>query len=106
MQDLYLKESNFLLFPPLYYAVLFTFCPVFCEFPGRLLNFGQQSLCSTAAKTEKGEDSLLKWFLLLIPATTFGLGTWQVEPVYSVVTLKTDHADVHWRWTELNTLQS
>ncbi|XP_077592969.1 surfeit locus protein 1 [Stigmatopora nigra] len=26
-----------------------------------------------------GEDAFLKWFLLLIPATTFGLGTWQVK---------------------------
>uniref|UniRef100_W5M8Y9 SURF1-like protein n=1 Tax=Lepisosteus oculatus TaxID=7918 RepID=W5M8Y9_LEPOC len=33
----------------------------------------------TAAETEKGNDTLLKWFLLLIPATTFGLGTWQVQ---------------------------
>ncbi|KAM9306984.1 surfeit locus protein 1 [Pholidichthys leucotaenia] len=37
-------------------------------------------LCSsTAANAEKGEDAFLKWFLLLIPATTFGLGTWQVK---------------------------
>ncbi|XP_061554862.1 surfeit locus protein 1 isoform X1 [Phycodurus eques] len=26
-----------------------------------------------------GEDTFLKWFLLLIPAATFGLGTWQVK---------------------------
>lgn len=45
------------------------------EFTGKLVSFGRQS-SSTAA--EKGEDSFLKWFLLLIPATTFGLGTWQV----------------------------
>ncbi|XP_003965342.2 surfeit locus protein 1 [Takifugu rubripes] len=43
---------------------------------GKLITFGRQS-SSTAA--EKGEDSFLKWFLLLIPATTFGLGTWQVK---------------------------
>ncbi|XP_069465444.1 surfeit locus protein 1 isoform X3 [Ambystoma mexicanum] len=29
--------------------------------------------------TESQEDTLLKWFLLLIPLTTFGLGTWQVQ---------------------------
>ncbi|XP_076014815.1 surfeit locus protein 1 isoform X2 [Genypterus blacodes] len=46
---------------------------------GGLLNFGQQALCSTAARAEKGEDYLLKWLLLLIPATTFGLGTWQMK---------------------------
>lgn len=40
--------------------------------------FGRQS-SSAAAEAEKGEDSFLKWFLLLIPATTFGLGTWQVK---------------------------
>uniref|UniRef100_M3ZUF0 SURF1-like protein n=1 Tax=Xiphophorus maculatus TaxID=8083 RepID=M3ZUF0_XIPMA len=34
---------------------------------------------STAANAEKSEDAFLKWFLLLIPATTFGLGTWQVK---------------------------
>ncbi|KAK6481010.1 surfeit locus protein 1-like [Huso huso] len=34
---------------------------------------------SSAALNEKGEDSILKWLLLLIPATTFGLGTWQVK---------------------------
>lgn len=34
---------------------------------------------SAAAETEKGEDSFLKWFLMLIPVTTFGLGTWQVK---------------------------
>uniref|UniRef100_A0A668AXN4 SURF1-like protein n=1 Tax=Myripristis murdjan TaxID=586833 RepID=A0A668AXN4_9TELE len=45
---------------------------------GRLVNFGRQC-SSTAATAEKGEDSFLKWFLLLIPATTFGLGTWQVK---------------------------
>lgn len=34
---------------------------------------------STAEGAEKGEDSFLKWFLLLIPVTTFGLGTWQMK---------------------------
>lgn len=44
---------------------------------GKFVPFRQ--LSSTAANAEKGEDSFLKWFLLLIPATTFGLGTWQVK---------------------------
>uniref|UniRef100_A0A672LUM3 SURF1-like protein n=1 Tax=Sinocyclocheilus grahami TaxID=75366 RepID=A0A672LUM3_SINGR len=43
-----------------------------------LTRFGQRS-SSTVAGTEKGEDSFLKWFLLLIPATTFCLGTWQLK---------------------------
>lgn len=47
-----------------------------CEFAGKLISFGRQS--SSTAAAEKGEDSFLKWLLLLIPATTFGLGTWQV----------------------------
>nr|XP_046230614.1 surfeit locus protein 1 [Scatophagus argus] len=45
---------------------------------GRLVPFGRAS-SSTAAEAEKGQDSFLKWFLLLIPATAFGLGTWQVR---------------------------
>lgn len=44
---------------------------------GRLITFGRQS-SSTVAEAQRGEDSLLKLLLLLIPATTFGLGTWQV----------------------------
>ncbi|XP_071768085.2 surfeit locus protein 1 [Centroberyx gerrardi] len=52
--------------------------PVFTRAEGRLVQFGRQS-SSTAARAESGEDSFLKWFLLLIPATTFGLGTWQVK---------------------------
>ncbi|MBN3320144.1 SURF1 protein, partial [Atractosteus spatula] len=47
-----------------------------CE--GRNVRSYSQS-SPTAAETEKGNDTLLKWFLLLIPATTFGLGTWQVQ---------------------------
>uniref|UniRef100_A0A671Q084 SURF1-like protein n=1 Tax=Sinocyclocheilus anshuiensis TaxID=1608454 RepID=A0A671Q084_9TELE len=43
-----------------------------------LARYGQRS-SSTVAGTEKGEDSFLKWLLLLIPATTFCLGTWQVQ---------------------------
>ncbi|XP_036385299.1 surfeit locus protein 1 [Megalops cyprinoides] len=38
----------------------------------------RQSSTATAG-AEKGEDSFLKWLLLLIPVTTFGLGTWQVK---------------------------
>ncbi|XP_058674149.1 surfeit locus protein 1 [Ammospiza caudacuta] len=34
---------------------------------------------STAAAGKSGEDALLKWGLLLVPLTTFGLGTWQVQ---------------------------
>lgn len=45
---------------------------------GRLITLGRMSK-STLAKAEKEEDAVLKWFLLLIPATTFGLGTWQVK---------------------------
>ncbi|XP_056147031.1 surfeit locus protein 1 [Lampris incognitus] len=45
---------------------------------GRFINFGRQS-SSAAARAEKEGESFLKWFLLLIPATTFGLGTWQVK---------------------------
>lgn len=45
---------------------------------GKYIHASRQS-STTAASTEKGEDSFLKWFLLLIPATTFGLGTWQVK---------------------------
>ncbi|XP_034565284.1 surfeit locus protein 1 [Notolabrus celidotus] len=51
---------------------------VFKRADGRFVPFVRQS-SSTAAGAEKGEDSFLKWFLLLIPATTFGLGTWQVK---------------------------
>ncbi|XP_022622175.1 surfeit locus protein 1 [Seriola dumerili] len=52
--------------------------PLFRRADGRFVNFGRKS-SSTAVGAEKGEDSFLKWFLLLIPATTFGLGTWQVK---------------------------
>nr|XP_020475176.1 surfeit locus protein 1 [Monopterus albus] len=52
--------------------------PVFKLAHGRFINLQRQS-SSTVAEAEKGEDSFLKWFLLLIPATTFGLGTWQVK---------------------------
>uniref|UniRef100_A0A5F8G7B5 SURF1-like protein n=1 Tax=Monodelphis domestica TaxID=13616 RepID=A0A5F8G7B5_MONDO len=35
---------------------------------------------STAATTAKSEEDVFyKWFLLLIPVTAFGLGTWQVQ---------------------------
>ncbi|XP_051538898.1 surfeit locus protein 1-like [Myxocyprinus asiaticus] len=44
----------------------------------KLGRFSRQS-SSTVAGTEKREDSFLKWFLLLIPATTFCLGTWQLK---------------------------
>ncbi|XP_031225321.1 surfeit locus protein 1 isoform X2 [Mastomys coucha] len=38
--------------------------------------------CSSTAETATAkaeDDSFLQWFLLLIPATAFGLGTWQVQ---------------------------
>ncbi|KAL4617421.1 surfeit locus protein 1 isoform X1 [Arapaima gigas] len=41
--------------------------------------FHCQKSSSSSVETEKAEDSLVKWLLLLIPATTFGLGTWQVK---------------------------
>ncbi|XP_012695323.2 surfeit locus protein 1 [Clupea harengus] len=48
-------------------------------FRGKVLNVTRQS-SSTAARAESGEgDSVLKWLLLLIPVTTFGLGTWQMR---------------------------
>ncbi|KAJ7988263.1 hypothetical protein DPEC_G00321770 [Dallia pectoralis] len=62
--DIYFKRT--LLLPPLKQG------------EGKCINFGRL-LSSTTASTEKGEDSFLKWLLLLIPATTFGLGTWQVK---------------------------
>uniref|UniRef100_A0A0A6YXB3 Surfeit gene 1 n=1 Tax=Mus musculus TaxID=10090 RepID=A0A0A6YXB3_MOUSE len=37
--------------------------------------------CSSTAETAAAkaeDDSFLQWFLLLIPATAFGLGTWQL----------------------------
>ncbi|XP_069787778.1 surfeit locus protein 1 [Narcine bancroftii] len=34
---------------------------------------------TTATESEGTDDSFLKWTLLLIPVTTFGLGTWQVQ---------------------------
>ncbi|XP_029504415.1 surfeit locus protein 1 [Oncorhynchus nerka] len=52
--------------------------PLFKQSEGKCINFGRLS-SSTAASAAKGEDSFLKWLLLLIPVTTFGLGTWQVK---------------------------
>ncbi|KAM3874014.1 surfeit locus protein 1 [Diretmus argenteus] len=52
--------------------------PLFKRADGRFINLGRQS-SSTAASVEKEEDSFLKWVLLLIPVTAFGLGTWQVK---------------------------
>ncbi|XP_053735990.1 surfeit locus protein 1 isoform X1 [Synchiropus splendidus] len=63
----YIKRSIFLSRLPLFKKA---------DGPGRLVKCGQFS--SAAAKAESG-DTFLKWFLLLIPATTFGLGTWQVK---------------------------
>ncbi|XP_031658568.1 surfeit locus protein 1 isoform X2 [Oncorhynchus kisutch] len=52
--------------------------PLFKQSEGKCINFARLS-SSTAASAAKGEDSFLKWLLLLIPVTTFGLGTWQVK---------------------------
>ncbi|OWK10120.1 hypothetical protein Celaphus_00005077, partial [Cervus elaphus hippelaphus] len=38
---------------------------------------GSSSAEATATKSE--DESFLRWFLLLIPVTAFGLGTWQVQ---------------------------
>ncbi|KAL2100122.1 hypothetical protein ACEWY4_004516 [Coilia grayii] len=46
---------------------------------GRVLNVPLRPKSTTATQAEKGDDIFLKWFLLLIPITTFGLGTWQVR---------------------------
>ncbi|XP_047380670.1 surfeit locus protein 1 isoform X1 [Sciurus carolinensis] len=37
------------------------------------------SSVAEAPATKAEDDSFLQWFLLLIPATAFGLGTWQVQ---------------------------
>ncbi|XP_036276309.1 surfeit locus protein 1 [Pipistrellus kuhlii] len=37
------------------------------------------SSAAEAPATKAEDDSFLQWFLLLIPATAFGLGTWQVQ---------------------------
>ncbi|XP_008299449.1 surfeit locus protein 1 [Stegastes partitus] len=59
-------------------TLVLTRLPLFRRADGRFINLSRLS-STTAAKADKGEDSFLKWFLLLIPATTFGLGTWQVK---------------------------
>ncbi|XP_012884839.1 PREDICTED: surfeit locus protein 1 [Dipodomys ordii] len=43
----------------------------------RSSRYGSSATEVPAAKVE--DDSFLQWFLLLIPATAFGLGTWQVQ---------------------------
>ncbi|XP_070706805.1 surfeit locus protein 1 [Pempheris klunzingeri] len=52
--------------------------PLFKRTDGSFNPFGRLS-SSTAARAEKEEESFLKWLLLLIPVTSFGLGTWQVN---------------------------
>lgn len=42
---------------------------------------------STATVAEGTNDSFLKWALLLIPVTTFGLGTWQVSSPFGSCSL-------------------
>lgn len=75
-------------------------CLLCCEWKGKLIPFRQ--LSSTAASAEKGEDSFLKWVLLLIPATTFGLGTWQVaHPLCPAQLLKLDLSLLFCRWLDV-----
>lgn len=62
----------------IYIKRTFLLSRLFKHTDGRFITFGRRS-SSTLAKAEKEEDTFLKWFLLLIPATTFGLGTWQVK---------------------------
>lgn len=38
-----------------------------------------RSSSAQASAAKAGEDSVLRWLLLLIPVTAFGLGTWQVR---------------------------
>nr|XP_033816063.1 LOW QUALITY PROTEIN: surfeit locus protein 1 [Geotrypetes seraphini] len=40
---------------------------------------GCRLISSSTAAAEFEQDTILKWFLLMIPLTTFGLGTWQVQ---------------------------
>ncbi|XP_004593721.2 surfeit locus protein 1 [Ochotona princeps] len=49
--------------------------------PGLACGLGRcgSSSAADAAASRAGEDSVLQWVLLLIPATAFGLGTWQVQ---------------------------
>ncbi|CAL8326551.1 unnamed protein product [Boreogadus saida] len=39
----------------------------------------RRRFCTAGTASVKGEDTLFKWMLLLIPTATFGLGTWQVK---------------------------
>lgn len=57
-------------------TLLLSRLPLFKRADGRIINFSRLSSTTAAGK---GEDSFLKWFLLLIPVTTFGLGSWQVK---------------------------
>ncbi|XP_045419770.1 surfeit locus protein 1 isoform X1 [Lemur catta] len=55
-------------------ACVVTLSPAAAWRPSRC---GSSAAEAPATKTE--EDSFLQWFLLLIPVTAFGLGTWQVQ---------------------------
>ncbi|XP_038601074.1 surfeit locus protein 1 [Tachyglossus aculeatus] len=56
-----------------------TASPLPCRWPQETVL--RPSRCGSTAvpATESEEDFFLRWFLLLIPVTTFGLGTWQVR---------------------------
>lgn len=47
--------------------------------PLKVCKSHSSSVAGAQNAAESQEDTLLKWFLLLIPVTTFGLGTWQVQ---------------------------
>ncbi|XP_074066884.1 surfeit locus protein 1 [Macrotis lagotis] len=47
--------------------------------PEAVWNSSRCSISTATATSKSEDDSLYKWFLLLIPVTTFGLGTWQVQ---------------------------
>ncbi|XP_027725544.1 surfeit locus protein 1 isoform X1 [Vombatus ursinus] len=47
--------------------------------PEAVWNSSRCSISTAAATAKSEEDLFYKWFLLLIPVTTFGLGTWQVQ---------------------------
>lgn len=87
---------------PIVHPAVFTSCLARRVLPGKFLPFGRLS-SSTAASGAKGEESLFKWLLLLIPVTTFGLGTWQVRPRFIcdfIIYLKRSNMMLCSRWLD------